>query len=138
VQDAVFQVLEAVLPRRELKHDRAGALHDPGGDSLLGHGWRTLRDASTRDADAGAAVERLGIRRLHVVSMQRPAREVDDDAEEGGVVTDPDVGGGQRRRGGSGRDLRNRKGQHRDEQKPFHRAQESTSHAQAQGTSIKS
>jgi hypothetical protein len=97
-----------VPPRRELEHDRPRPLHDPGTDSLLGHGWGTGRDADTGDANARTAVERLGIGRLHVVSVQRPAREVDDDADESGVVADADLRSRQCRRGGSGQDRGNR------------------------------
>lgn len=86
----------------------------------LKHVCGTGRNADTGDANARTAVERLGIGRLHVVSVQRPAREVDDDADESGVVANADLRSGQARRGGSGQDLGNPEDQDRDAQKPSH------------------
>jgi hypothetical protein len=96
VEDGVLQVLEAVLPGREVNYDESRALRDPRPDTLLAHALRVRRDPRMGDPHPGGPVQGLRIGSLDVIGMQRPAAEVDDDPDEGGMVPDPDLVRGQR------------------------------------------
>ena len=78
-------------------------------DVLTGDRSRSARDPGVRHADAGIAIERLGIGRLGVASVQRSAREVDHDPDEGRMVADADLRRGERGRCGGGRERGERK-----------------------------
>ncbi len=128
-EDDVGDVLEPVVGPLDAQRQRVRPLVDAGADAGTAPGARVRLDAHVLDPDPDEAVlEGLGVDGEHVAERQVPAaREVDDDADDGRVVADPNLARREGRAGsGDGAGEHRRGGHERRQDESSHAGQESS------------